>query len=805
MIRSILVIALLSIAMGSFAQMPVIKTITPLSNEVKLYEKFEAKVDLTATYTNPYDYDEVSLRAAITRPDGKRDTIDGYYSLPFTINTSNGNLTAAGGASFYIRYSPSVVGAHSYELILKDKNGSTVSTQQSFQAIAKSNPKNKGFIRTGKTNYLEFDDRTQYVAIGENMCWQNSNFYTNYRDWLSKLETNGGNFIRLWHAHWGLGIEWTNGNNFQGLLKYNQNTSAYQDWLYDYCAEKGIYVMLALQHHGPVSTNVNPNWNESPYNMANGGPCANTWDFFLNDQAKRITKNRYRYIVARWGYSRGIMCWELFNEVEWTNNFETYKPQIIAWHVEMANYIKSLDVYDHILSTSFANDQGADALWNDATMDLTQQHFYGNTSAIHAAVNGLNQNYLEKYDKPTLMGEFGLGGSAPNASIDANGIHIHNGKWSTLLGGSTGTAMTWWWDNYIDPRNLYYHFKGLSKVASEVDFLKNNMKPGSLTTSGAPSDLLLFPALGWGVKGDTLIKVKDGITFPANPALQSFLYGSQFNTQFRSPPNFEVEYTNAGKFTLRTSGNISTSPTKIKISLDGVVKLEMNGAINTSYAIDIPAGKHRISIDNSGTDWIGIASYAFSGQGSMLEGYGVTATDGQSGAVWVLNRDYNHEMVKNGFLPKPINTGVLTVNDVVNTDYKVTLFETLSGDVLSSSIITARDGKLNIKLPAMEWDLAIKFERADLTSIKDITLKTMEIYPNPVEAGGVLNVVCEDLIGKLQAAVFNAEGKLMVQENVQSDGRFSIRLNGDLPVGIYFVKLNNDRGEAVVKGIVVSE
>nr|HPN70573.1 T9SS type A sorting domain-containing protein [Saprospiraceae bacterium] len=180
-------------------------------------------------------------------------------------------------------------------------------------------------------------------------------------------------------------------------------------------------------------------------------------------------------------------------------------------------------------------------------------------------------------------------------------------------------------------------------------------------------------------------------------------------------------------------------------------------------------------------------------------------SDGQSGAIWVLNRDYNHEMVKNGFLPKPINAGVITVNDVINTDYKVSLFETLSGDILSTSTVTANDGKLNIKLPAMEWDLAIKFDRADLTSTKDITLKTMEIYPNPVEGGGIINIVCEDFIGKLQASVFNAEGRLMVQENVQSDGRFSIRLNGDITAGIYFVKLNNDRGEAVVKGIVVSE
>ncbi|MCZ0212168.1 hypothetical protein OZK63_43170, partial [Streptomyces sp. UMAF16] len=68
-----------------------------------------------------------------------------------------------------------------------------------------------------------------------------------------------------------------------------------------------------LNHHGQVSTTVNPEWNNNPYNIANGGPCNNTWDFFSNSTAKNLFKNRMRYIIARYGYSNTIMSWELFN------------------------------------------------------------------------------------------------------------------------------------------------------------------------------------------------------------------------------------------------------------------------------------------------------------------------------------------------------------------------------------------------------------------------------------------------------------------------------------------------------------
>ena len=72
--------------------------------------------------------------------------------------------------------------------------------------------------------------------LRENMAWQNNNAFFDYRSWLSALDDHGGNFIRLWHAHWGLGIEWKEGwDNFEGLGRYQERNMAYQDWLFEFC------------------------------------------------------------------------------------------------------------------------------------------------------------------------------------------------------------------------------------------------------------------------------------------------------------------------------------------------------------------------------------------------------------------------------------------------------------------------------------------------------------------------------------------------------------------------------------------
>src|SRR3990170_3995340 len=48
--------------------------------KVGMYEKLELNIDLRATYSNPFDPDEVDLWAEFTAPSGKVQKIWGFYN-----------------------------------------------------------------------------------------------------------------------------------------------------------------------------------------------------------------------------------------------------------------------------------------------------------------------------------------------------------------------------------------------------------------------------------------------------------------------------------------------------------------------------------------------------------------------------------------------------------------------------------------------------------------------------------------------------------------------------------------------------
>ena len=391
---------------------PAIRAVRIIDTVVKRYNKLEAILDIDASYTNPYDYDQILVSATFISPSGIQKTVDGFYMQDFELNEFNGTLKNTGKGQFRVRFSPDEIGEWSFQIILQDLNGRATYEPLTFNCVIEQSKENNGFVRVGSTNYLEFDNGEQLILVGENMAWENTNPYRDYKNWITSLSDYGGNFIRLWHAHWGLGIEWkANWEGFSGLRQYKQSNCFYQDWLYDFCAEKGIYAMLALQHHGPVSTRVNANWEDSPYNARNGGPCKNTWDFFTNETAIAHTKNRFRYIIARWGYSKNILAWELFNEVNWMDDFMGHQKEAQDWHSDMADYLKSIDPYNHLVTTSFAYQNQDPMVWLDPNIDITQTHFYINTSNIERALAGGNRQYLQDFGKPTINGEFGLGGN----------------------------------------------------------------------------------------------------------------------------------------------------------------------------------------------------------------------------------------------------------------------------------------------------------------------------------------------------------------------------------------------------------
>lgn len=785
---------------------PVIHMLSIVDSTIERYGKFECALEIAADYENPYDYDEVAVSAIFTSPGGLQKSLDGFFMQDYDLNPANGALSPVGQGVFKVRFSPDEVGEWTFRVKLSDQNGSTTFEEQSFECTPVSSPRNNGFVRVGQTNYLEFDNGKQLILVGENMAWENNNAYIDYKEWLTNLSEADGNFIRLWHAHWGLGVEWKAGwDNFEGLRRYKQSNCFYQDWLYDFCAEKGIYVMLALQHHGPVSSNVNPNWNDSPYNAANGGPCQNTWHFFTNEEAIAHTKNRYRYILARWGYSRSIQSWELFNEVDWTDNFSEHQTEVQDWHTEMAGYLKTTDPYRHLVTTSYAHSDQDPVVWSNPDMDFTQTHFYLNTSNIERALAGGVRAYIEEFEKPTLSGEFGLGGYPELSDTDADGVHFHNGMWGALFGGGMGTAMSWWWDSYVQPRNLYYHFAPIAAVANQIPFLAENMSPTLSYVRGSPGDLVLTPNLGWGVRGDEMITINEnGTTTPANPGLGQFLYGSQWNTQHRSPPSFQVVYPVEGEFSLRTNSEAGESP-KISIYLNGALVLNENAVPNKTYAIPVPAGSNLIKVDNLGTDWATIASYTFTGVGSKIDSYTLAAENKKVAAGWVLNQEYNHQFIQENGAPNSILGGELIVEDFLDGDYFVRWYDCLTGELVSAAPVSALNSQLFLPIPELYWDLAYRVDdqEIEVTATQSAPQYAFKLYPNPARPGAPVTIETEseNLIEKI--VLLDASGKPLSFFKADRQNQVDFSLPSRLPAGFYWLKIENAKGGIQTKPLAV--
>ncbi|MEL7433898.1 MAG: hypothetical protein AAFN11_08115, partial [Chloroflexota bacterium] len=349
-------------------------------------------------------------------------------------------------------------------------------TNSQWQSFTVADSDNPGFVRIDERNprYFAFDDRTPYFPIGENMAWSTGTAIADYDMWLSELSANGGNFIRVWMASWGFGIEWQD----TGLGDYSERQSqAYQlDEVIQLASEYDVYIMLTLLNHGPFNTTVNEEWDANPFNVANGGMLEDPVEFATNPEAIRYWNQRLRYIAARYGYSTNIMTWEWWNEVNWTPlvNSEVLAP----WIERSAAYLGNLDPYNRLMSHS-GSPIGDESVWNLESMDYTQEHLYNMTNLQQTFNNNIPE-WLERYpDRPFLMGEFGT-----QSEFDEDGLLLHLGLWAAPMNGAAGTGMFWWWDTYIHPNDLYYHFNGVAAFFADENLASTTWS----ATSAMPSN-----------------------------------------------------------------------------------------------------------------------------------------------------------------------------------------------------------------------------------------------------------------------------------------------------------------------------
>ena len=429
-----------------------LEQVATLTTNVPRFGKLEIAARVSTAYMNPFDPEEVTLDATFVSPSGRNVVCPGFfYAYPARFG---------GPDEWRVRFSPDEPGTWTYTVKVTTPVKTVESEPQAVLCVVSPAA---GPIRVSRRDaqYFEHADWSFFYPIGHNVCW---NSLREYREQFGLMHRNGENWARVWIAPWNNEIEWSpNIAAYKGLGVYSLGNAGQLDGIVEAAERNDLYLQLVLHEHCRLSAKTNPEWQNNPYSRALGGPCATPQDFFTSDKARRLAKNRIRYIVARWGYSAHVMAWELFNEVDLTDDYRTDTDT--AWHREMAEFIKSTDPQKHLVTTSYLREPNRDTYALPA-IDYAQSHTY--TTDIVARLVSLNAEFRTLH-KPYFIGEFGSDTADGIDAKDRDGRFLHCGIWAQSMLPAAGGAMSWWWYDLIHPNGLYYHFLALRRFMGGLD------------------------------------------------------------------------------------------------------------------------------------------------------------------------------------------------------------------------------------------------------------------------------------------------------------------------------------------------
>ena len=701
--------------------------VTPSADRVSRYDKFELTVELGATYDNPYDPDDVALNAVFTAPSGREVSVPGFFMVEHERRVEDGHevMQPRGNGVWRVRFAPSEAGTYTWQLSLRDRSGQVNGGEGGFESVAGDG---KGFVRVSDVDrhYLAFDSGEGFYPIGHNLpIYHTSGQLAD--EGMRKFAAAGENYNRWWMCSYGFGIEWE-----KRLGWYRQTSAAQIDLAMDWARELGLYYMMCMDTHQDFRGN---GWAKNPFNSANGGPCNSPAEWFTDPTAREYYRKRLRYTVARWGYSPHVLCWEFGNEFEgWADSPNSVK---LPWHREMSDYLRSIDPYGHLITTSFWGTTGPGAFWELPNIDIVQTHTYTNDdSNVAARVRDYSLHQWRSFDKPHIFGEFGIRSHSTTAEKDPEGWAIHNALWSGLLSFCAGPPAPWWHENYIDPLDLYFHFTALRNFAAGLPLGRAKWEPVDEVTmqfvdpnhEPETRDAVIEPFARWGKPEHSEFALLPDGTLADERRPQELLQGLG-HEDIKNPPTFSVDYPRPGQFIVHVD-TVSNSGL-LRVWVDGRQELEIDlpcgeglekrsiwreewelweTTYDKQFALDLPAGPHRIRIENFGKDWIRVGSYTFEGCRLMDKPNVLVCgmkTEGLA-ALWLQNRDSTWRRHAGDEPVAAVDEFLLTIAGVPDGEYELQWWDTWRGAPGTWETVRVEEGLLEVVVPALQTDRALK-------------------------------------------------------------------------------------------------
>ncbi len=545
-----------------------------------------------------------------------------------------------------------VTGTYRVRFQARDRSGTAQGPARSFRLECTDS---KGFLHrppgTARADYLQFDSGAPYFAIGSNLLGHGVGPYEYY---LPKFAAAGCNFLRFWMSGSTLGIE------RDKPVRYDPVRAAIVDRVVNLARAHGIYLMVCLTDFREAKKEPQGYWSKTAYCRI----CRTPSGFFTNPEARAVYRKRLRYIVARWAASPHVHSWELFNEVDLTSAWRRNPEAVRAWHRAMAAFLRQIDPYRHLITSSFSGIED-DPLWGQAGMELVQRHFY--TSIFLSFADALSQTVrkLQAHGKPVLVGEFGRSRNL-YARMDVAGVSLHNGLWGAAMAGAGGGAMPWWWQ-WIDGNDLYPHFAALARFTRGVPWVREKLHPApagavqvrfaAANPAAPPATIVLCPAhtdsfrpAPWNRPLRITVDRRGRMT-PPN-LLPGLLHGRRNHPDLHNPITFSLDYPGPGTFSVRIGTVSGYGGAALRLCVDGVPRLEKSfpdtdpghqglDEFAGQYTVPVPAGRHTVTLENTGRDWFRIVAISLGRYGRRAPGVRVLGLYGAATAlVWIENRDY---------------------------------------------------------------------------------------------------------------------------------------------------------------------
>lgn len=652
--------------------------------------EFEFVAPDNAAVQNPYARE---LWAEVVTPGGQKLALPAYY---------------ADGGLYAVHARPEEVGTYKFGSVSESTLGArrtdlvvSMASPREVQVAARTrlpsiliNPKDpRQFSRS---------DGLPFIPVGANLAWAPDEspdtvaYYENAFPAFSKANLN---WMRIWTAHWdGLNLDWLpprmGPSPKPGML--SEEVARRWDQIFELAEENGVYVQMVLQYHGQYTTYNDSNWSKNPWNAANpGGFLKSPEDFFTDANAQLMTVLKYRYIIARWGWSPAIIAWELFNEVHWTNSFRNgHEADVARWHSAMATAIRQLDTYGHLVTTSTENLRSP--IYEK--LDYYQPHLYASDSITAARTFALPYSTL---DRPAFYGEEGDDHEALSEQVKKSGVSLVPPIWASAMGQGSLVAEPWdGWQilaqNRLGELGAVFRFLAINRVAMQQGLVAFS-DPVDCADKVA---LRMTAGEAWQRMDPATVDYPLDGSIPLEAAnLPATLVGSDASRADGFPDRVTYRLDLPKETSAKVIvGSMAAGGGGIDVRVDGNLVASHRWAGGTGapdpgiLEFLIPAGPHSVLLQNPGPDWIGVSAVELATPVPVLAMIGRRNDHFIEGWVWHRQNIYAEA-------PSTPSSGVVLLRDVPAGSWKVTWWNTEKGVPLAPSTVAHPGGTLKLQAP----------------------------------------------------------------------------------------------------------